>query len=50
MTNQDPIRDADTNPDTWLHAAAIFEPIAAARCYPIVFTSILEDLDGFEVT
>jgi hypothetical protein len=34
MTNQDPIRDADTSPDTWLHAADLFEPLAASQCYP----------------
>jgi len=27
--NRDPIRDADTNSDSWPHAAAMFEPLAA---------------------
>jgi len=47
--NQDPIRDADTQPDTWLHAAAMFEPLAAAQCYPMVFSTILASLDGTEI-
>ena len=39
--NRDPIRDADTNSDSWPHAAAMFEPLAATQCYPLVFMTIL---------
>ena len=47
---QDPIRNADTNPDTWLHASDLFEPLAAAQCYPHVFMTLLEDLAGTDAT
>jgi hypothetical protein len=50
MTNRDPIRDADTNPDTWLHASELFEPLAAAQCYPYVFMTLLENLEGTGAT
>jgi hypothetical protein len=50
MTNQDPIRDADTNPDRWLHARDLFEPLAVAQCYPRVFMTLLEYLDGIGAT
>jgi hypothetical protein len=42
--NQDPVRDADTNPDTWLHAPDLFAPRAAAQCYPHMFMILLEVL------
>jgi hypothetical protein len=45
MTNHDPIRDADTNPDTWLHAPNLFEPLAVSQCYPHVFMTLLKDLE-----
>jgi hypothetical protein len=48
--NQDPIRDADTNPDTWLHARDLFEPLAAAQCYPHVLMTLLEALEGTGAT
>jgi hypothetical protein len=44
--NQDPIRDADTSPSTWLYAPHIYEPIAVTQCYPYVFVKLLEDLEG----
>lgn len=43
---QDPVGDADTNPDTWLHARDQFEPLAAAQCYPYVFLALMERLEG----
>ena len=48
--NQDPIRDADTNPDTWLHAPDLFEPLAVTQCYPHVFMTLLDDLEGTGAT
>jgi DNA-binding Lrp family transcriptional regulator len=50
MISRDPIRDADTNPDIWLHALDLFEPLAAAQCYPHVFMTLLEDLEDLEGT
>jgi hypothetical protein len=47
---QDPIRDADTNPGTWLHAPDLFEPLAVAQCYPHVFMTLLEYLEGAGVS
>ena len=38
-----PIGDADTDPKRWLFAGQMFEPIAAAHCYPLVFMTILND-------
>jgi hypothetical protein len=45
-----PIRDADTNPDIWLHARDLFDPRAASQCYPHVFATLLGDLDGTGAT
>jgi hypothetical protein len=50
MMYLDPIRDADTNPDIWLHARDVFEPIAVTQCYPYVFMTLLEDLEGTGAT
>jgi DNA-binding Lrp family transcriptional regulator len=49
-TSRDPIRDADTNPDIWLHARDQFEPRAASQCYPHVFAILMGELDGTGAT
>lgn len=46
----DGIRDADTSPDTWLHARDRFEPLAAAQCYPYIFRTLLDCMEDSEAT